>query len=156
MKSRWTTGLLLAAVVAVWGVVAWRIIAPARPAAPDVRPATDTPAAPQIVAETLRLDYADPFLKGAVRPQAAAPRPVVRRLPPAKKTTAKPRERVRIVHLATVAAGGEALHILTIGKRQYELHEGDAADGWRLAKVDRDSIYLEREGTVCGVKRCDE
>ncbi|MFQ9761233.1 MAG: hypothetical protein ACLRZL_11550 [Alistipes communis] len=41
MKSRWTTCLLLAAVVAVWGVVAWRILAPARPAAPDVRPATD-------------------------------------------------------------------------------------------------------------------
>ena len=63
MKSRWTTCLLLAAVVAVWGVVAWRILAPARPAAPDVRPATDAPAVPQIVAETLRLDYPDPFLK---------------------------------------------------------------------------------------------
>ena len=84
MKSRWTTCLLLAAVVAVWGVVAWRILAPARPAAPDVRPATDAPAVPQIVAETLRLDYPDPFLKGVAAPTPAA-RSVVRRLPPAGK-----------------------------------------------------------------------
>ena len=133
MKSRWTTYLLLAAVVAVWGVVAWRILAPARPAASDVRPATDAPAAPPIVAETLRLDYPDPFLKGVAAPTPAA-RSVVRRLP----------------------AGGQTLHILTIGGRQYELSLRDTAAGFRLTGADRDSLYLEREGTVCGVKRCDE
>ena len=154
MKSRWTTYLLLATVVAVWGVVAWRILAPARPAAPDVRPATDTPAVPQIVAETLRLDYPDPFLKGVAAPTPAA-RSVVRRLPPAKKAEPKRRERVQLSHLATVTVGGQALHILRIGEVQYELHEGDAADGWRLVRTDRDSLYLEREGTVCGVKRCE-
>ena len=143
MKSRWTTCLLLAAVVAVWGVVAWRILAPARPAAPDVRPATDTPAVPQIVAETLRLDYPDPFLKGVAAPTPAA-RSVVRRLP------------VQLSHLATVTAGGQALHILTIGGRQYELSLRDTAAGFRLTGADRDSLYLEREGTVYGVKRCDE
>ena len=155
MKSRWTTCLLLAAVVAVWGVVAWRILAPARPAAPDVRPAADAPTPAPTVAETLRLNYPDPFLKDAARPQAAAPRPVVRRLPPAKKAELKRRERVQLSHLATVTVGGQALHILRIGEVQYELHEGDAADGWRLARTDRDSLYLEREGTVCGVKRCE-
>ena len=103
MKSRWTTCLLLAAVVAVWGVVAWRILAPARPSAPDVRPATDTPAVPQIVAETLRLDYPDPFLKGVAAPTPAA-RSVVRRLPPAGKAEPKRRERVQLSHLATVTA----------------------------------------------------
>ena len=156
MKSRWTTCLLLAAVVAVWGVVAWRILAPARPAAPDVRPATDAPAAPQIVAETLRLDYPDPFLKDAARPQAAAPRSVVRRLPPVKKAAPKRRERVQLSHLATVTAGGQALHILQIDGRQYELSLRDTAAGFRLTGADRDSLYLEREGTVYGVKRCNE
>ena len=155
MKSRWTTCLLLAAVVAVWGVVAWRILAPARPAAPDVRPAADAPAPAPTVAETLRLNYPDPFLKDAARPQAAAPRPVVRRLPPARKTEPKRRERVQLSHLATVTVGGQALHILTIGGRQYELSLRDTAAGFRLTGVDRDSLYLEREGTVCGVKRCE-
>lgn len=144
MKSRWTTCLLLAAVVAVWGVVAWRILAPARPAAPDVRPATDAPAVPQIVAETLRLDYPDPFLKGVAAPT------------PAGKAEPKRRERVQLSHLATVTAGGQALHILTIGGRQYELSLRDTAAGFRLTGADRDSLYLEREGTVYGVKRCDE
>ena len=115
MKSRWTTCLLLAAVVAVWGVVAWRILAP-------------TPAA----------------------------RSVVRRLPPAGKAEPKRRERVQLSHLATVTAGGQALHILTIGGRQYELSLRDTAAGFRLTGADRDSLYLEREGTVYGVKRCDE
>ena len=145
MKSRWTTCLLLAAVVAVWGVVAWRILAPARPAAPDVRLATDTPAVPQIVAETLRLDYPDPFLKGVAAPTPAA-RSVVRRLPPAGKAEPKRRERVQLSHLATVTAGG----------RQYELSLRDTAAGFRLTGADRDSLYLEREGTVYGVKRCNE
>lgn len=155
MKSRWTTYLLLAAVAAVWGLVAWRIFAPARNAAPVAVPTREVEPVAATTADTLRLDYPDPFLKGVVRPQPAAPRPVVRRLPPAKKTTAKPRERVRIVHLATVAAGGQALHILTIGKRQHELRAGETSDGWRLARVDGDSLYLEREGTIHGVKRCE-
>lgn len=155
MKSRWTTCLLLAAVVAVWGVVAWQILAPARPAAPDVRPAADAPAPAPTVAETLRLNYPDPFLKDAARPQAAAPRPVVRRLPPAKKAEPKRRERVQLSHLATVTVGGQALHILTIGGRQYELSLRDTAAGFRLMGTDSDSLYLEREGTVCGVKRCE-
>ena len=57
---------------------------------------------------------------------------------------------------ATVTAGGQALHILTIGGRQYELSLRDTAAGFRLTGADRDSLYLEREGTVYGVKRCDE
>ena len=135
MKSRWTTYLLLAAVVAVWGVVAWRILAPARPAAPDVRPAIDTSAVPQIVAETLRLDYPDPFLKGVAAPTPAA-RSVVRRLPPAGKAEPKRRERVQLSHLGTVSAGGQTLHILTIGGRQYELSLRDTAAGFRLTGAD--------------------
>ena len=113
------------------------------------------PAAPQIVAETLRLDYPDPFLKGVAAPTPAA-RSVVRRLPPAGKAKPKRRERVQLSHLATVTAGGQALHILTIGGRQYELSLRDTAAGFRLTGADRDSLYLEREGTVYGVKRCDE
>ena len=42
------------------------------------------------------------------------------------------------------------------GGRQYELSLRDTAAGFRLTGADRDSLYLEREGTVYGVKRCDE
>ena len=103
----------------------------------------------------MRLDYPDPFLKGVAAPTPAA-RSVVRRLPPAGKAEPNRRERVQLSHLATVTAGGQALHILTIGGRQYELSLRDTAAGFRLTGADRDSLYLEREGTVYGVKRCDE
>jgi len=155
VKSRWTTYMLLAAVVAVWGVVAWRIFAPVREAAPAAVPSRTSAPAAATTADTLRLDYADPFLKEAARPHAAAPRPVVRPLPPAKKTVPKPRERTPLVHLATVTSGGHTLHILTIGGVQYELREGDAVDGWRLAGADRDSLYMERAGLTYAVKRCE-
>ena len=106
----------------------------------------------------MRLDYPDPFLKGVAAPTPAA-RSVVRRLPPAGKAEPKRRERVQLSHLATVTAGGQALHIRTIGGRQYELSLRDTAAGFRLTGADRDSLYLEREGTVYGVKtlrRIDE
>lgn len=153
MKSRWTIYLLLAAVVAVWGIVTWKILAPAKPETAREAPAVTAAPAAARVADTLGLNYPDPFLKGAGKPKPTA-RPAVRRLPPQKKT-ARPRERTQIAHLATIAVGGRSLHILTVGKEQYELSEGDTTDGWRLAKADRDSLYLEREGLTYGVKRCE-
>ncbi len=153
MKSRWTIYLLLAAVAAVWGVVAWRILAPPNPDLPSGLSTPSAPSAPLRVADTLGLNYPDPFLKGASEPKPVA-RPAVRRLPPAKRA-APPRERIPFAHLGTVTAAGRSLHILTVGKEQYELSEGDTADGWRLAKADRDSLYLEREGVTYGVKRCE-
>ena len=153
MKSRWTTYLLLAAVVAVWGVVAWRIFAPAKHDTPAIRPTASVPFASPAISDTLRLDYPDPFLRGATAPRPAS-RPTVRPLPPVKKSVLQ-RDRTPIVHLAAVTAGGQTLHILMIGEVQYELRPGDAAGGWRLAGSDRGSLYLEREGVTYGVKRCE-
>ena len=140
MKSRWTTYLLLAAVAAVWSLGAWKICAPAgAPAAAG--PIAPVPAAPAVASDTLRLDYPDPFLKGAARPaaKAAAPR----------------RGRVEIVHLGTVRSLGRVLYILTVGERQYELLQGEAAGEFVLTACDRDSLYLCKDGVTYGVKLCD-
>lgn len=154
MKSRWTTCLLLAAVAAVWGIVAWKIFAPANDVAPASRPGPSAPAPETAPADTLRLDYPDPFLKGAPRPVAAV-RSVVRGLPPAKPAPPK-RERVKIVHLGTVRSAGKQLYILTVGETQYELTRGESAGGFVLADCDRDSLYLRKEGVMYGVKRCGQ
>lgn len=154
MKSRWTTYLLLAVVVAVWGVVAWKIFAPANDAAPAARSAPPAPAAEAAPADTVLLDYPDPFLKGAPRPAAATARPVVRSLPAAKPVVPK-RERVKIVHLGTVSSGGNRLYILTVGDEQYELPCGGAAGEFVLTGSDRDSLYLRKGGVTYGVKRCE-
>lgn len=154
MKSRWTTYLLLAAVVAVWGIVAWKIFVPANDAIPAVRPKLVVPAVGTPAADTLLLDYPDPFLKGAARP-AATVRSVVRGLPPAKPAPPK-RERVKIIHLGTISSGGRPLYILTVGDRQYELRRGDAAGDFMLAACDRDSLYLRKSGITYGVKLCEQ
>ena len=144
MKSRWTTYLLLAAVAAVWSLVAWKICAPAgAPAAAG--PIAPVPAAPAVASDTLRLDYPRP---------AAAARAAVRPLP-AAKAAAPRRGRVEIVHLGTVRSLGRVLYILTVGERQYELLQGEAAGEFVLTACDRDSLYLCKDGVTYGVKLCD-
>lgn len=155
MKSRATTCLLLAVVVAVWGIVAWKIFAPVTETAPAARPKAAAPSSEPLVADTLRLDYSDPFLKGVPRqrtPTAATP---VRRLPAAKPSPPR-RERVKIVHLGTVASGGKRLFILSVGDRQYEIACGGAAGDFVLAGFDRDSLYLRKDGITYGVKQCEQ
>ncbi len=151
MKSRATICLLLAAVVAVWGLVAWRILAPAKNSMAAERPKVAAPPPAPAAVEALRLDYPDPFLKGAAASKSA-PRPVVRALP--SKAPQKPCERVAIAHLATIAASGQALHIVAFGTEQYELREGDTAAGFLLQSVDRDSLYFRKDGLTYGVARC--
>ena len=140
-------------VVAVWGVVAWKIFAAADNTPPAARPKPSETAAETAAADTLQLDYADPFLKGAPRPVVAV-RSVVRGRPPVKQAAPK-RERVKIVHLGTVTSAGRSLYILTVGDEQYELSRGDSAGGFVFADCDGDSLYLRKEGVMYGVKRCE-
>lgn len=153
MKSRWTTCLLLAVVVAVWGVVAWKIFAAADNTPPAARPKPSETAAETAAADTLRLDYPDPFLKGAFRP-AATVRSVVRGLP-AEKPVPPKRERVKFAHLGTIVSGKRQFYILTVGGTQYELARGDAAGDFVLASCDGDSLYLRKGNVTYGVKRCE-
>lgn len=151
MKSRTTICLLLAAVVGVWGLIAWRLLAPAKhPIASECpKIAVQPPAAAST--ETLRLDYPDPFLKRAAATKSA-PRPVVRALPP--QAPQKPREQVSIVHLATISSGGRTLHVVVLGGVQYELREGDTVAGFLLRNIDCDSLYFRKEGLTYSVARC--
>lgn len=152
MKSRWTTYLLLTAVVAVWGIVVWKIFTPTSDNAPVTRktaPAKD----PTSSADTLQLDYPDPFLKNGVRQPIATTPKIVRGLPAAK--TPFKRERVTIVHLATVASHGCSRYILTIGDDQHELIRGEAAGDFVLTDCDGDSLYLSKAGVTYGVKLCE-
>lgn len=152
MKSRWTTYILLTAVIAVWGIVAWKIFVPASDVATTVLPRPPAPAPAEAVAETLRLDYPDPFLKDAPR-HIAGPRSAVRPLSP-KKAAPPRRERVQLTHLGTFASNGRRLHILAIGEEQYELSPSDSAGGFLFLSNDRDSLYLSKNGVTYGVKRC--
>lgn len=155
MNSRWTTYLLLAVVVAVWGIVAWKIFASVTETAPAARPKAAVPAVESPVADTLRLDYPDPFLKGVPRQRTSTAATPVRRLPAVKPSPPR-RERVKIVHLGTVASGGKRLFILSVGDSQYEIACGAAAGDFVLTGFDRDSLYLRKDGITYGVKQCEQ
>lgn len=151
MKPRKSTGMLLAAVAAVWGVVAWKILSNATDPQPlPVRQAVSASPLPTPQADTLYADYPDPFLKGMTAQPPA--KPAVRPLPAAGRKSV--REKVRIVHLGTVAAAGRCLHILALDERQCELAEGEAAEGFVLEGSDTDSLFLQKEGITYGVARC--
>lgn len=154
MKSRWTIRLLVVAVVAIWGVVVWQIFAPATDTTPSIPAPRQAIAQRPPAADTLLLDYADPFLKGTIRKVVAARVPV-RNLPPAKVVPKSQREQVKLVHLGSVSVGGKSLYIVQIGNTQQELFRGEEARGFRLAACDRDSLYLEKAGVGYGVKLCD-
>lgn len=151
MKSR-LTRLLLTAVVAVWGVVAWKIAAPADPRRRPASTAAPAPAPPpqEPDADTLRADYPDPFLKGTRTTRPVRSAASTRSAAPKKSV----REKVRIVHLGSVAVAGRQLHILSLDGRQYELTQGESAEGFVLRGGDGDSLYLSKNGFTYGVKRC--
>lgn len=152
MKSRWTTYLLLAAVVSVWGVVAWRIFTPRSAAPLPLPPKPSATVAPAPEADILRLDYPDPFLKRVAAPVVSAASPV-HALPASKPIPAR-RERVKILHAGTISVAGRPLYILTIGDRQYELTLGEEAEDFQLTTCDGDSVYLCKAGVTYGVALC--
>lgn len=151
MRSKRTTYLLLAAVVGVWGVVMWKIFTPAsRPACvPLAKPVSVQRERPD--ADTLLLDYADPFLKGAAKRVAPRSRSAVVTLP----APAAAREKAAIVHLGTVASKGLKLYILTINGEPYELRPGEAAAGFRFERCIGDSLCLRKNGITYRVKLCE-
>ena len=152
MKSRRTTYLLLIAAVGIWGLVTWKIFFPADRPVPAAQVQAFTPPPRSPVSDTLRTDYPDPFLKGF----ALAERPVVRtvRMLPGKPAVAR-REQLKIIHLGTISSAGQRFYILTVGDRQYELPAGGRAGDFELTGCSRDSLYLQKDGVIYGVKLCD-
>ena len=152
MKSRWTTYLLLVVVAAVWGIVAWKIFAPADNMAPAPRSESSVPVVQTAPADTLLLDYPDPFLKGASAVTAAVP-------------LCHPRPACPQARSAQTRAGADrsprngALRRKTAlyphGRRAVRTFPGESAGEFLFTDCDRDSLYLRRAGVTYGVKLCD-
>lgn len=153
MRSRWSTYLLLTAVVAIWGTVAWKIAIPRTDIITDSYPQDSSPVTEVFAADTLQLDYPDPFLKESARPQVV--KPSVAHENSAVTLARLPREQLDVTHLGTVVFLGKRLYILKIDNVQYEIFNGDTAGEYSLIAYDRDSLYLRKNGVVYGVKLCE-
>lgn len=151
MKSRGITYLLLAIVVAVWGVVAWKIFHQS----PDVSAVAIQPPHTEDTLfgsdeDTLRCDYPDPFLKNEV--QRERTKPVIRALPqPIRQLH---HEQVQIEHLGSVSSGNKTCYIVLLNEVQYELHFGESATDFVLTSADEDSLYFIKQDVRYGVKCC--
>lgn len=147
--DRMTTCLLTAAACAVWGVVAWKLLARTPRSEPPVVATIAQSETPASDPDTLRLNYPDPFLKGA-----AGVAPILRPIARSRPAPQLQREKVRLSHLGTIRSGGRELHFLAVDGKLYEFTHGGTVCGFVLVRVDRDSLYLRKGGATYGVKRC--
>lgn len=151
MKSRWTTYLLLVVVLAVWGLVAERILF----GCPDGAEAVDEPEVKmeRIIrpheTDTLRCDYPDPFRVGRTKTTVRKPKTVKT----IKRPVGRKREKVALNYFGSVRSGERMLHIVHIDGVQHELSVGEFADGYRLKSADADSLYFEKDEIIYSLSR---
>lgn len=147
MKSRVTTYLLIAATLAVWGVVAWRIFS-SRPDRIDAPIHRDARSEPHTGDESLLLDYKDPFLRNTTA--AAIPKPAIKQPPKAKPADTKkpvlPKEIPPIKYTGTIKAGGRISYLFEYSGLQHALAPGDEFEGYTLAEAFPDSVRFSKNG----------
>jgi hypothetical protein len=138
--------MLVVAVLAVWGFVAWRIFASKTEpvAAPVVWRAGSE--VPEEVPDLLRLDYDDPFLKDVAILQPAVEVVVV--TPPPK-----PRQPPSMKYAGTIATRGKTSYLLESGGLLHSLAVGDELEEYTLRRAFADSVWMVRDGQTYTINR---
>ncbi len=153
MKSRVTTYVLIVAVIAVWGFVAWRIFF-SRPASREAvthRSAErETPVAEEY---RLSLDYDDPFLKDAASTERAESFGRVQSSPPEPPSPPPRPEDIALKYAGTISVGGRVSYIIEHAGLLHPLDLGESLDGYILAEAFADSVRLVKEGMVFTLHR---
>lgn len=155
MKSKKTTYLLLGGVLVVWGLILWKMFFSK---AEDVAPATSVHrvVAEPAAADTLRLDYRDPFLEETVVATRPAPRPqatvshVV--APPVEQPPPPSYTEHRLRYLGRITRSGTANGLVEIDGVLHTVRLGDTAEGYRLETIWRDSIKLRHDREILTVR----
>ncbi len=152
MKSRVTTYLLIAAVLALWGFIAWKIFSrkPDDPLSAVHQRAEVPSSAPR--EEHLLLDYRDPFLKDAPaakpqRPEAAATTPKETVAVPPKKPD-RPLVKPSMKYTGTIGTGGRVSYLLEYDGLQHILVPGGELGEYILTEAGPDSLMLAKGGDV--------
>jgi hypothetical protein len=141
MKSRAATYTLIAGVLAVWGIILWKVFVPERDAQAPPPRSTEKKVA-EDVADSLILDYRDPFLGDIVekrherRPEqtVTAPREVEQAAPPSVEH--------RLRYMGRIMRGGVPYGLVEIDGTLHTMRRGEAAGDYRLDVVWQDSVRL--------------
>ncbi len=151
MKSKATTYLLLAVVLAVWGVIGWKVLSRGSSGDGGSSPAARVREAAANEPDTLLLDYRDPFLSGQkIAPVANAPDVglVLAPLPPTPKKAVKHNVR----YLGRIRHQGVEHSLVEINNAPHTMRVGDAADDYRLERIFEDSLHFAFDGERCCIK----
>lgn len=151
MKSRWTTYLLSAVVVVVWGLIAKRIFfgASEQTVAAVVCDRKTERTVTTYETDTLRCDYADPFRIERKKTAERRTKTVVKTARPIKRK----REKVSLRYFGSVRSDRRILHIVDVNNARYELLVGESADGYMLKYADADSLYFEKDEMIYSLSR---
>lgn len=150
MKSKLTTYLLIIAVTAVWGVIAWKVLSPPQPDASGPAATRHVPAKDE-TADTLLLNYRDPFLSGHRATPATQPTGLVMRsLPPGPVAKKAVKHNVRYV--GRIRRKGVEYSLAEVNGTLHTMRPGQTADDYRLDKIFPDSLYFTFDGERCCVK----
>lgn len=152
MRSKTTVYLLIAAVLAIWGVIAWKLFSPSAPVktAPP-RPPAARPA-PVGDKNVLYLDYPDPFLKKTDR--ASAPvRPASGDRAPAPSLPARTKGECRIKYIGYIRRGKTPGYIIEHNGAHHSIKKGETLDSFRLVRVFPDSLVFAKQGFSYTVRR---
>ncbi len=140
MKSKPVTYMLIAVVLVIWGVILWKVFSPKDDSAPlpppQKRAETTAPAA-----DTLLLDYRDPFLGATAKKPAAKPAVTTRVAAPPPPEPPPPVEH-RLRYMGSISRGGVPYGLVEINGTLHTIRRGETADGYRLETVWQDSVKL--------------
>ncbi len=140
MRSRATTYVLIAVVLAVWGGVLWRVFGHE-----DVPAVAALRVPAQVMADdTLLLDYRDPFVQEDV-----VERPSVIERPAEPQP---PRAEHRLRYLGRISMDGAAYALVEINGSLHTMRRGETAEGYRLEMLWNDSIRMRWRDEICVAK----
>jgi hypothetical protein len=148
MKSRVTTYVLIIAVIAVWGFIAWKFFF----ANPDETPAIirQMPDSKSQNSEEqpLLLDYSDPFLKNALAPKApesSASRTIPKAAITPQGKPILPKAKPPITYIGAIKTGGRTSYIFEYDGMQQMITLGEDMAGFRLAEGWPDSVRITKD-----------
>ena len=146
MKKRYTTYLLIAAVVLIWGVIGYKFLLGPEEEHSKELVTTKQPSHNKTIGYRLKLNYRDPFLP------APSPLPKKRELPKAiAKNKVIERRALTIRYLGTVETKRGCFYLMVERERHIILKLNDTIGGYKILKEDSDSIYLKKGKRVYGI-----
>ena len=146
MKSKATTYMLIALVLIIWGMIAWKLFVPPRTEIYQI--ATSSPRT--IIHEnsdTLMLDYPDPFLKKNKDANIQERTNTLSRTP---VSNLQPLEIIRedclIRYIGYIRKGKNLSCIVESGDAHHSIIMGEIVDGFRLTGIYPDSLVFKKDG----------